>query len=77
MSVKQEILDYVVALPDDSSLEAIVDGLSLHFSIQRAIEQLDRGEGIPHEEVMAALDRWAESVGRKRQGTTSTASRPT
>ncbi len=68
-TAKQDIVDYIGRLPDDASMETILEGLATHLRIKEAIVELDRGEGIPHEEVMESLDRWVESLGRgERRG---------
>ena len=36
--------------------------------IKEGLAQLDRGESVPHDEVMARVGRWKERVRRKQRG---------
>ncbi|MEX2201255.1 MAG: ribbon-helix-helix protein, CopG family [Dongiaceae bacterium] len=36
--------------------------------IREGLGQLDRGESVPHEEVIARVDRWKDRVRRKQRG---------
>ena len=55
MTRKEQILRMVGKLPDDVSYERVIYQLDLMKSIEISIEQIERGEGIPHEEFMAEL----------------------
>lgn len=60
---KQEFLNIVEALPDDTpfdELAAEVEKFRFKASVQRGLDQLSRGEGIPHEEVVAMMDEWLQ-----------------
>jgi predicted transcriptional regulator len=46
------------ALPDDSSLEEIAERIEFMAAVQKGLDQLDRGEGIPHNEVKRQLASW-------------------
>ena len=61
---KRELLEMVEALPEDTaseSLEKVADELekiAFMASVQRGLDQLDRGEGIPHSEVKKKIAEW-------------------
>ena len=43
------------ALPDDFSLEEIAEGIEFLAAVQKGLDPVDRGEGIPHDEVKRQL----------------------
>lgn len=61
MTQKKLVLDLVNELPDETSLAEIVDRIEFLAAIQKGLGQLDRGEGIPHEEVKRQLATWLAS----------------
>jgi predicted transcriptional regulator len=58
MTQKEIVLDVVRNLPDDASIRQITDRLEFLSAIQAGLDQLDRGEGIPHEAVKRELAAW-------------------
>jgi predicted transcriptional regulator len=61
MTQKEIVLEAVRTWPDDSSIDEIADRIDLLAAIQKGFDQLDRGEGIPHEEVKKQLASWLTS----------------
>jgi len=61
MTQKEMVLDAIRELPDDASVRDIADRLEFLAAIQIGLDQLDRGEGIPHEEVKKQLASWLTS----------------
>jgi predicted transcriptional regulator len=61
MTQKEMVLDAIRNLPDDASVRDIADRLEFLAAIQSGLDQLDRGEGIPHEEVKKQLASWLTS----------------
>jgi predicted transcriptional regulator len=61
VSQKEIVLDVISELPDEVSLEQIAEKIEFLAAIQKGIDQLDRGEGIPHEEVKRQLAAWLAS----------------
>lgn len=58
---KQDVLNLVQSLPDDTPFDRIaqeIEKIGFLASVDRGLEQLDRGEGIPHTEVKAAMAEW-------------------
>ena len=49
---KEKILEVIEALPEDVDLDALLDKLYVLQKIEVGERQLDRGEGVPHEEVV-------------------------
>jgi predicted transcriptional regulator len=58
MTQKRLVLETISELPDEVSLEEIAERIEFLAAIQKGIDQLDRGEGIPHEEVKRQLATW-------------------
>ena len=58
MTEKEIVLETIRALPDDCSLEEIAERIELMAAVQKGLDQLDRGEGIPHDEVKKQLASW-------------------
>lgn len=61
---KRELLEMVEALPEDTaseSLEKVADELekiAFMASVQKGLEQADRGEVVPHSEVKKQIHEW-------------------
>ncbi len=61
MTQKELVLDAINELPDDASLDEIADRVEFLAAIQKGFDQLDRGEGISHEELKRQLASWLTS----------------
>jgi len=55
MTEKEIVLETIRALPDDCSLEDIAERIDFMAAVQKGLDQVDRGEGIPHDEVKRQL----------------------
>ncbi len=58
MTQKRLVLETISELPDEVSLDEIAERIEFLVAIQKGIDQLDRGEGIPHEEIKRQLATW-------------------
>lgn len=61
MTEKEIVLATIQALPDDCSIEEIAERIEFMAAVQKGLDQLDRNEGIPHEEVKKQLASWLTS----------------
>jgi predicted transcriptional regulator len=61
MTEKEIVLETIRALPDDCSLEEVAERIEFMAKVQKGLDQLDRGEGIPHGEVKKQLASWLTS----------------
>jgi len=61
MTQKELVLDAISELPEEASLDDIAERVEFLASIQKGHDQLDRGEGIPHEEIKRQLATWLTS----------------
>lgn len=58
MTQKESVLEVVRKLPDDASLDEIADQIDFLAAVQKGLDELDRGQGIPQEEVKRQLASW-------------------
>ena len=65
-TAKEEAQALLDALPDDVSTETILYRLHVRAKVARGLAQIDRGEVIPHDQVMEDLDRWLFKVDVER-----------
>ena len=59
MSAKEILLDVVEKLPPDASLTDAIYELEFRQAVEEGLAELDRGEGIPIEQVKAQIASWA------------------
>ena len=57
-SVRENAIKLLQNLPDDSSLEDIMEELYFKFLVDDGLKELDEGKGISHEEVENRLAKW-------------------
>ena len=55
MSQKELVLEAIQELPDDTSIDQIADRVEFIAAIQKGIDDIDRGDTIPHEEIKRQL----------------------
>jgi predicted transcriptional regulator len=58
MTEKEIVLETIRSLPDDCSLEEIAERIEFMAAVQKGLDQLDRGGGVPHVEVKRQLASW-------------------
>jgi predicted transcriptional regulator len=58
MSDKQLVLDSIERLPDNASLNVIAERVEFLAAIRKGLDQIERGETVPHEEVKRQLATW-------------------
>jgi len=61
MTEKEIVMQAVRELPDDCSIDDIADRIEFLAAVRKGFDQLDRGEGIPHEEIKRQLASWLTS----------------
>ena len=60
MSAKQAALAMIERLPEQATIADIIDELYFRQKVEKGLQQLDSGQGIPHEEAVRRLDRWVK-----------------
>jgi predicted transcriptional regulator len=58
MSDKQLVLDSIARLPDDASLDVIAERVEFLAAVRKGLDQIERGQTIPHDEVKRQLATW-------------------
>ena len=61
MTQKELALEAIRELPGHTSIREIADRVEFLAAIQVGLDQLDRGEAIPHEEIKKQLASWLTS----------------
>jgi predicted transcriptional regulator len=59
MSAKETLLDIAEKLPPDATLVDAIYELEFRQAVAEGMAELDRGEGIPIEQVKAQIATWA------------------
>ena len=59
MSAKETLLDIAEKLPPDATLVDAIYELEFRQAVEEGLASLDRGEGIPIEQVKAKIASWA------------------
>jgi predicted transcriptional regulator len=60
MSTKEALIEIIRGLPDEMTAAEAVHALTLRLEIKERLEELDRGEGVSHEEARKRLARWLD-----------------
>jgi predicted transcriptional regulator len=58
MNNREIAIDLIQRLPEDTSLDEIARELEFLAGIQEGFAQLERGEGVPAEEVRRMIPSW-------------------
>ena len=58
-NLKDDVIAMIRDMPNDSSLDDIMAELYFRCKVDKGLEQLDAGEGIPHGEVKERLKKWS------------------
>ena len=59
MSAKEVLLEVAEKLPSDATLVDAIYELEFRQAVEEGLAELDRGEGVPIEEVKARIAQWA------------------
>ncbi len=60
MTVKERVLEVRTKMPDDSTLDDIGYELYVIESVQKGLDELDRGEYLTHEQAREKLQKWVK-----------------
>ena len=66
MTEKEIVLETIRALPDDCSLEELAERIEFIAAVQKGLDQLDRGEGIPHDELRQLAHGFQTNIVSRR-----------
>jgi predicted transcriptional regulator len=56
--VKQQVIEMIQALPDESTVDDIMAELYFRMKVDAGLKELDEGKAVSHEEVKDRLSRW-------------------
>lgn len=58
VSTRDAVIEMIRKMSPDASVSDIIAELYVRQKIDEGLRQLDAGEGIPHEQVVARLAKW-------------------
>ncbi|MHC1726093.1 MAG: hypothetical protein AB9866_08835 [Syntrophobacteraceae bacterium] len=58
MTTKEQVIKLVKAMPDDATLDDVLERLYFKLQVDQGLAELDRGESISHDEVERRLAKW-------------------
>ena len=56
--IRDEVIKMISRLPDNVSIDEIMEELYFKLQVNRGLQELDEGKGIPHEEVEKRMQQW-------------------
>lgn len=57
-TTKEQVIELVKVMPDNATMDDVMEELYFKLQVDQGLAQLDRGESIPHEEVERRLAKW-------------------
>ena len=57
-ATRDEVIKLISNLPPTVTTDDILEEIYFKLKVDRALEQLDSGEGIPHEEIEKRVEQW-------------------
>ena len=60
-NVKQHAIEIIQTLPDDATMDDIMEKLYFTQHVAAGLRELDEGKGIPHDEVEKRMSKWLKS----------------
>jgi predicted transcriptional regulator len=58
MSDKELVLEAIQRLPADAKIETIAERIEFLAALRKGVDQIERGETVPHDEVKRELATW-------------------
>jgi len=58
MTTKEKLIKAVEDLPDDASLEDVMERLLFLAKVEKGLEQADKGQTISHKDVKEKMSKW-------------------
>ncbi len=57
-ATRDEVIQFISKLPESVSTDDIMEEIYFKFKVDKALEQLNSEEGIPHEEIEKRVNEW-------------------
>ncbi len=58
MTTKEKVIKAIWDLPDDASLEDVMERLLFLAKIEKGLQQADAGQTIPHGKIKKKMTKW-------------------
>ena len=58
MTAKEEILELMEQIPDDLTVDQVLEQLQLLYDVQKGLQEAERGETVSHEEAKQMINKW-------------------
>ncbi|MDF2789139.1 MAG: hypothetical protein K0S80_2237 [Neobacillus sp.] len=58
MSSKEEVIRFIKGLPENVTLEDILEELYVRAKIEKGLQELENGKTVSHNEVKEKLSKW-------------------
>jgi predicted transcriptional regulator len=58
IGVKQQVIQMIQSLPEEVSIDDIMAELYFKLQVDAGLNELDEGQGIPHEEIEKRMSKW-------------------
>jgi predicted transcriptional regulator len=58
MSTKEEVIRFIKGLPENVTIEDIVEELYVRAKIEKGLQDLNTGKTVSHNEVKEKLSKW-------------------
>ncbi len=56
--IKNEVIGMIKKLPEDVTVDEIIEELHFKLQVDAGLKELDEGKGIDHSEVERQMDKW-------------------
>ncbi|MCF8243360.1 MAG: hypothetical protein K9J16_18445 [Melioribacteraceae bacterium] len=58
--IKDKIIKLISEMPDDVSIDDVIEKLYFKIQVDSGLKELDEGKGIPHNKVEERMSKWLE-----------------
>jgi len=63
-TAKQEVLELLDVLPEDTELETIMEMLHFKMQVLRGLQDVEDGRLVSHDDVVRRMGKWLKSPGQ-------------
>ena len=58
IATKEQVIKLVKSMPDDATVDDVIEELYFKLQVDQGLVELDRGESLSHDEVERRLSPW-------------------
>lgn len=55
---KNQVIEMIRSLPDNSTLDDILDELYFRLQVEKGLKELEESKGISHDDIKKRFDKW-------------------